>query len=482
MSLQDVINLIQTWIVENGNEEITADVLRPILEAMVNQPNDLIGDLDDLDTTDRTNLVAAINEVKTIAENNIGLVIHYGDTTPLVTPPASFGLGDFFAQVISPSTAIVSFWQYNGAEWVKIEPNKIKTVFRFVSLVGITTTGKTPLQWAKEAINAAIAENGNFTCNQGELMTFYFNLVVQSTPTDTSTQTIDRRYFRLCSGETVCSGISNAFQELMPDGGDIINIDPSFLIDLGDIGSDDVEDAFNSDPNQPFAMTDEKFVQATQNGTLKLWQWRGGTGTFGSSATLATADDFLDLTAQPSVPSEVNKLFYEDIPAMLANQEEQGLQHTLCVADASADTNITFPAGETRRQAYYRYLGTATGTMADYELIGAPWAIRPPQQKIQPGNFTLAPEDNDNTISMDGGICTINPNTQTYQDAYIVAMKNITDSTDGSIVCTAAMGWTYKVNDNTTVASGTFTFPAGATCTIIKFEETQIIYIDGGVE
>jgi hypothetical protein len=120
--------------------------------------------------------------------------------------------------------------------------------------------------------------------------------------------------------------------------------------------------------------------------------------------------------------------------------------------------------------------------MADYELISAPWAIKPPQQKIKTGNFTLAPTDNDNTISMDGGICTINPNTQTYQDAYIVAMKNITDSTDGSIVCTAATGWTYKVNDNATVASGTFTFPAGATCTIIKFEETQIIYIDGGVE
>jgi hypothetical protein len=104
------------------------------------------------------------------------------------------------------------------------------------------------------------------------------------------------------------------------------------------------------------------------------------------------------------------------------------------------------------------------------------------KQAIKTGNFTLAPTDNDNTISMDGGICTINPNTQTYQDAYVVAMKNITDSTDGSIVCTAATGWTYKVNDAATVTDGTFGFPAGATVTIVKFSGTNKIYIDGGVE
>jgi hypothetical protein len=81
------------------------------------------------------------------------------------------------------------------------------------------------------------------------------------------------------------------------------------------------------------------------------------------------------LTEQPSVPSEVNKLFYEDIPAMLspANQAQQTEQITMCVADATADPFLTFPAGETRLQAYYRYLGTTTGTMADYELISAPY-------------------------------------------------------------------------------------------------------------
>lgn len=85
MTKQQVIALIQQWIVANGNEEITADVLRPILEAMVNQPNDLIGDLNDLTTTNKDSVVDAINEVNNLS--NGGITIHYGSDTPFITPP-----------------------------------------------------------------------------------------------------------------------------------------------------------------------------------------------------------------------------------------------------------------------------------------------------------------------------------------------------------------------------------------------------------
>lgn len=63
MDLDEVIALINAEIVANGNQEITADVLRPILLAMLQQPNDLIGDLNDLTTTANDNLVNAINEI-----------------------------------------------------------------------------------------------------------------------------------------------------------------------------------------------------------------------------------------------------------------------------------------------------------------------------------------------------------------------------------------------------------------------------------
>ena len=63
MDFAQVLALIQAEIVANGNNEITANVLRPVLEAMLEQPNDLIGDLGDLETSDQSNLVAAINEI-----------------------------------------------------------------------------------------------------------------------------------------------------------------------------------------------------------------------------------------------------------------------------------------------------------------------------------------------------------------------------------------------------------------------------------
>lgn len=67
---QDLINQINAAIITNGNNEITAIVLNPILVDMVTQYDDLIGDLSQLLTTDQSSLVNAINE---IFGANIGL-------------------------------------------------------------------------------------------------------------------------------------------------------------------------------------------------------------------------------------------------------------------------------------------------------------------------------------------------------------------------------------------------------------------------
>ena len=67
---QDLINLINASIITNGNNEITAIVLNPILIDIVTQYDDLIGDLNNLLTTDQSSLVNAINEVFSI---NTGL-------------------------------------------------------------------------------------------------------------------------------------------------------------------------------------------------------------------------------------------------------------------------------------------------------------------------------------------------------------------------------------------------------------------------
>src|SRR5690606_25276068 len=92
---------------------------------------------------------------------------------------------------------------------------------------------------------------------------------------------------------------------LMPDGSRIVSVSLSgdLVLDLGDIGTDTIEDAFNSDANQPFTIVGDKFVQAVQNSENKLWQWIGGDGTFGNSATLAEATDFVDLTSSTPPPN-----------------------------------------------------------------------------------------------------------------------------------------------------------------------------------
>lgn len=107
---------INEYIVANGNKEITADILRPILLEICNITFEKMGDLELLQTVYKDDLVGAINEALN-AES--GVKIHYGDfPNPNNAVIPNFELGDFYAQ--QGDTGIDSFWQYNGQKWVKI--------------------------------------------------------------------------------------------------------------------------------------------------------------------------------------------------------------------------------------------------------------------------------------------------------------------------------------------------------------------------
>ena len=110
MTEAQVLALINQFIIANGNNEITANVLRPILVAMLQQPNDKVGELPDLNTTDKSNIVAAINEL--INNGTAGFAIHAGSADPNVTPPASYSIGDWYIRGGN------SLYQYNGQRWV----------------------------------------------------------------------------------------------------------------------------------------------------------------------------------------------------------------------------------------------------------------------------------------------------------------------------------------------------------------------------
>src|SRR5690606_15992968 len=128
MSYASVLALIQAEIIANGNNEITANVLRPILEDMLEQPNDVVGVLDNLNTNDKTNIVNAINSV--LSQNL---------------------------------------------------PNV--TALRAIDTTGIDFN-QDELLWVRDAINQTAANNGAFTCNLGEQMVFFCDVLIDIVGTE----------------------------------------------------------------------------------------------------------------------------------------------------------------------------------------------------------------------------------------------------------------------------------------------------------
>ena len=112
---QDIRDVINEFIVPNGNNQITASVLNPILIDMIDYIDNAVGIMANL-TLSASNLVDAINLVE---ENGNALKMHAGVNDPNITPPASFSTGDFYNQTSSGNT--VALYQYNGFIWVLIE-------------------------------------------------------------------------------------------------------------------------------------------------------------------------------------------------------------------------------------------------------------------------------------------------------------------------------------------------------------------------
>lgn len=117
MTYAEVIALINANITTNGNNEITGAILNSVLQAMLTQPNDLIGDLTDLNTDVSTDIVAAINWILT--QLDAGAQIHSGIPDPNVTPPAEYSIGDLYSQTNVGLTP-VSLWIYSGVSWVNL--------------------------------------------------------------------------------------------------------------------------------------------------------------------------------------------------------------------------------------------------------------------------------------------------------------------------------------------------------------------------
>lgn len=131
----EVLDQINDYIVSNGNNEITANVLNPILQYLLNFSNNNIGDLSTLTTSENNSIVESINSLKELFENltNNGVQLHTGINEPNSTPPTTYNYADFYMQ-LDVDDLPVKLWQWNGFEWIDTSKNSYILLNQYSSI------------------------------------------------------------------------------------------------------------------------------------------------------------------------------------------------------------------------------------------------------------------------------------------------------------------------------------------------------------
>lgn len=126
----EIVNQIEEQIIPNLMEMITGGILQNVLLGMVDQINTLVGELDDLNTDDRSSIVNAINELVfniQAIEDNLTPYVYFGLDDPNIVTPVGFGgdIPSFYVQQehVGFDVVNVGFWTYTGIfgkEWVDL--------------------------------------------------------------------------------------------------------------------------------------------------------------------------------------------------------------------------------------------------------------------------------------------------------------------------------------------------------------------------
>lgn len=132
-----ILAAIENQIVPNANNEITADVLRPILIDLLNFTDETVGDLTDLSTSDNSNIVSAVNELKSAIDNINEVVFLTGMADPNVTPPPTYEIGDFYIQLDGLNNPI-NLYIYNGVEWFRFGAPNLEEVIAQGGNIGVS--------------------------------------------------------------------------------------------------------------------------------------------------------------------------------------------------------------------------------------------------------------------------------------------------------------------------------------------------------
>lgn len=169
----DVIEQINTYIIANGNNEITANVLNPILTLITDFANNTIGDLSTLTTDESENIVAALNSLKeninSISDNGVKLFTGFDD--PNTTPPSSYNYADFYMQIDVDDNSPILLYQWDGFIWKTSGVEDIYEAGQYVRETG---------QWIKLEDSEAIKDfkNPDAVLKNGEITFDGLNILI----------------------------------------------------------------------------------------------------------------------------------------------------------------------------------------------------------------------------------------------------------------------------------------------------------------
>lgn len=140
MTYAQVKAYINQFIITNGNNEITAIVLNPILQAITDMVLEITGDKSTLSTANKNTLVEAINEVYGLIGGigNDAPHVYQGEDDPNTTPPPIFTIGDFYIQT-DPFNEPIALFLYDGVTWVNISIGSSPNLSDYINDVPFAT-------------------------------------------------------------------------------------------------------------------------------------------------------------------------------------------------------------------------------------------------------------------------------------------------------------------------------------------------------
>src|SRR5690554_2636700 len=114
MTFAQLIQYIAAWIYTNHNNEITASILKDVLDKIAEYSRD---NYDELELVDQ-DLQDQINNINI----NVGLTVHTGSSNPNILPPTDpYSAPDFYLQNNG------TIWVFDGTFWINISDNLVNS-------------------------------------------------------------------------------------------------------------------------------------------------------------------------------------------------------------------------------------------------------------------------------------------------------------------------------------------------------------------